>query len=201
MNQDNDIYRTRETLLEKIKNKHDDKSWEEFVFYYRKYIYIICRRMKLNHHDAEEVVQQVLLYSWNKLPEFVYDEKKKFRGWLCQMSVNFVKNFYKRIKNHNNKISKVSETIIPDDPDCTTPDIEKIAEEEWNLYITTMAMMNIKYSFSEKVMDIFEKLIKGGTPTTISEETGIPPNTISVYKKRVTAKLSAEINRLNHEIG
>ena len=58
-------YHTRETLLEKIRNQHDDKSWEDFVFYYKHFIYIICRRMNLAHHDAEEVVQKVLVKVWN----------------------------------------------------------------------------------------------------------------------------------------
>ena len=62
-------------------------------------------------------------------------------------------------------------------------------------------MMNIKGSFSDKVLEIFQKLSRGGTPTSIAEETGIPRNTISVYKKRVTAKLCEEIRRLNHELG
>ena len=73
---------TRVTLLMRVKNQHDDKSWEDFVFYYKKkFIYIICRKMGLNHHDGEEVVQKVLLKLWDKLPEFEYDQGSRFRGW------------------------------------------------------------------------------------------------------------------------
>ena len=200
MAKNDDIYKTRETLLERIRNQYDENSWEDFVFYYKKFIYVICRRMSLNHHDAEEVVQKVLLYSWNKLPEFVYDEKKKFRGWLCQMTMNAVKDFYKSTKRYNNKIENAS--IDQKNEDIfIVPDVEIIAEEEWNAYIANMAMHNIKGSFSDKVLEIFQKLSQGGTPTSLADETGIPRNTISVYKKRVTAKLCDEIRRLNHELG
>ncbi len=42
---------TRETLLIRVKNQHDENSWEDFVFYYKKFIYIICRKMGLNHSN------------------------------------------------------------------------------------------------------------------------------------------------------
>ncbi len=200
MNKHENTYKTRETLLQRIKDKHDDDSWEDFVFYYKKFIYVICRRMNLNHHDAEEIVQKVLLYSWEKLPEFVYDGKKKFRGWLCQLTMNSVKDFYKSTKRYNNKLESASieECVL----DRNAPsDIDIIAEEEWNAYIANMAMHNIKDLFSDKVLEIFQKLSHGSTPTALAEETGIPRNTISVYKKRVTAKLCEEIRRLNQELG
>ena len=101
MDSDDNIYKTRETLLEKIKNKHDEASWEDFVFYYRNFIYILCRRMNVNHHDSEEIVQKVLLISWNKLPEFEYDKKQNFRGWLCQVTKNCVKDFFRFVNRQN----------------------------------------------------------------------------------------------------
>ena len=48
---DDSIYKTRATLLEKIKDKYDEGSWHDFDFYYRNFIYILCRRMNLNHID------------------------------------------------------------------------------------------------------------------------------------------------------
>ena len=73
-------WNTRVTLLEKIRDRHDETSWEDFVYYYKQYIYVVVRGMNLNHHDAEEIVQMVLLKVWDKLPEFNYDsEKGRFR--------------------------------------------------------------------------------------------------------------------------
>ena len=73
--------RTRLTLLEKIRDQHDNDAWADFSFYYRKYIYNITRRMGLNHHDAEEVVQTVIIKSWNKLPEFQWEQYIPELAW------------------------------------------------------------------------------------------------------------------------
>ena len=202
MKDDDNIFSTRETLLEKIKNKHDDESWEDFVFYYKNFIYILCRKMNLNHHDSEEIVQKVLLISWDKLPQFEYDKKQNFRGWLCQVTKNCVKDFYRFVNRQNTKVEKASKDGKTNPlHNVTLPDIDKIAEDEWNTYIASMALMNIKGSFSEKVIDVFLKVSEGKAISEIAEEKGIPPNTVSVYKKRVAAKLCQEIRRLNQELG
>ena len=196
---DENEYVTRETLLAKIKNKHDDESWEDFVYYYKSFIYIICRKMNLNHHDSEEIVQKVLMIAWKKLPDFEYNENQNFRGWLCKVTKDCVKQFFRFTGRQNNKVEMASMNNPAEK--FSEPDIEKIAEEEWKTYIAGMALDNIKDKFSESVIDIFKKLSQGQSRSSVAEEAGLPANTISVYKKRVTAMLCKEIRRLYHELG
>ena len=73
-------WKTRETLLERIKNPLDESSWEDFVRYYQPFIYGVVRGMRIPHHDAEEIVQTILLKAWKKLPDFEYDRARgRFR--------------------------------------------------------------------------------------------------------------------------
>ena len=158
--------------------------------------------MSLNHHDSEEIVQKVLVKVWNTLPSFEYDKRKRFRGWLCQVSGNCVKDFYRHLKRQNNKIEQAAldEGYNPMEK-FSVPDIEELAEKEWETYIANMALNNIRDKFSDKVIEIFLKLSDGSSPKDISEQMNIPANTVSVYKKRITAKLCEEIRRLNIELG
>ena len=85
---------TRVTLIGKAKDQNDDRAWAEFTAYYRKYIYNLVRRIGLNHHDADEVVQITLMKIWNAMPEFQYKpEKGRFRSWICCIAGNAAKNF------------------------------------------------------------------------------------------------------------
>jgi RNA polymerase sigma factor (sigma-70 family) len=80
---------TRATLIQRVRDQRDEKSWREFLGHYEPYIYNMLRRMHLNHHDAEDVAQSVNLKVWEKLPEFDYDARKgRFRSWLCAVAVN-----------------------------------------------------------------------------------------------------------------
>ena len=194
-----DIYKTRVTLLEKLKDQHDDASWEDFVFYYKNFIYILCRRMNLNHHDSEEIVQKVLLVAWKKLPDFEYDEKQNFRGWLCGVTKNCVKDFYRYVDRQNNKIEKAANASV--NKDDKLPDLERIAEEEWKAYIASMALDNIREKFADNVIEVFIKLSEGSSVSGVAQDLDLPPNTVSVYKKRVTTQLCKEIRRLNYDLG
>ena len=170
-----DVLKTRETLLEKIRNKHDDNSWEDFVYYYKNFIYMLCRRMKLAHHDSEEVVQKVLIVIWNKLPEFKYDRKQKFRGWLYRVTRNNVRDFYKHVFRHNAKIDNAAKAFLNEEENLSK--FDEVAEEEWKSYIASMALDNIREKYAENVVEVFLKLSEGGPPASVAKEMNLPPTT------------------------
>jgi RNA polymerase sigma factor (sigma-70 family) len=196
-------WNTRQTLLERIRDKHDESSWEDFVYYYRQYIYVVIRSMNLNHHDAEEIVQLVLLKVWDKLPDFQYDaEKGRFRGWLCRVTGNIVKNYLRSRKSQVNRVEKFQQQS--DDAyleSVSLPEIEKIASREWENYIANMAWRNIESSFTENVRECFLLMTDGALVQDIAAKFEISESSVYVYKKRVQDKLFSEINRLERELG
>ncbi len=196
-------WNTRQTLLEKIRDKHDDASWEDFVFYYRQYIYVVVRGMNMNHHDADEIVQIVLLRVWEKLPSFKYDSQKgRFRGWLCTVTSNIVKNYLRSRKSQLNRIDKLQQKDELDYlNNISLPEIEKIASREWENYIANIAWKNIQGNFAEHVRECFLLMSDEVPVEEIAKKLGISESSVYVYKKRVLDKLFAEINRLENELG
>ncbi|MDD7987187.1 sigma-70 family RNA polymerase sigma factor [Lentisphaera marina] len=192
---------TRHTLLQKICDRHDDKAWEDFVYYYEKYIYLICRRTNLDHHEAQELVQQVMVKLWKKLPEFKVDQNKRFRSWLCQVTRNTVMDHFRVIQRRENRLEKAYDSehwaYYREDSE---PEFEALAEREWENYLVNMALQNLKTKVSEKMSNVFLELQKGKTHKVISEEMGLQLNSVYVYQKRMTAKLKEEVNRLSQEL-
>ena len=186
---------TRLTLLEKIRDRHDEQSWEDFVDTYRPFLYSICRQMNVDHYDAEELTQDVLLKLWEKLPEFQYSKNGRFRGWLCTVTGNTVKNFFRGTQRRNERQKKYCQE------DIDIPEIEKIAEENWKKYAVVRAMENIKPLFPELVIKTFEMLNEGKRRPEVAEALGIPPNRVSIYKERVLRRLTSEIRRIDQEWG
>ncbi|MBN1863369.1 MAG: sigma-70 family RNA polymerase sigma factor [Victivallales bacterium] len=189
---------TRMTLLAKLKDQHNDAAWSDFVYYYRQFIYNIARRMGLGHDDAGEIVQIVLIQSWNKLPDFQYDPGKgRFRGWLCRITGNAVKNY---LRDHINRFVEL-------DPDAhlselmTPPETEKIADEEWRSYVPKLAWKNIEGHFDSNVRQTYAMLAEGKSVAEIAERLGIKHSSVYVYRKRIQDKLRVEVKRLEHELG
>ena len=196
-----DPLHTRHTLLQKICDRHDDKAWEDFVYYYEKYIYLLCRRTNLDHHEAEELVQQVMVKLWKKLPEFKVDKNKRFRSWICQVTRNTVMDHFRLIQRRENRLQKAYDNehwaYYREE---RVADFEELAEKEWENYLVNMALQNIKDKVSEKMYNVFLELQKGKVHKQICEEMGMPLNSIYVYQKRMTSKLKEEIHRLSQEL-
>ena len=92
-----DPYQTRQSLLVRLREQCDEDAWEQFVAHYRHYIYAVIPRMNVEHHDALDVQQEVLLKIWKKIPEYEYrQDKPLFRSWVATVTRNAVLSFIRK---------------------------------------------------------------------------------------------------------
>ena len=193
----NDSPLTRVTLIQRLRVQQDARSWQEFVTHYQGYIHRLARRMGVNHHDAEETVQDVCLSAWKALPTFDYDPGKgRFRGWLWQVTANQVRARW-RSRRREVPLAQGEEASMDDIPDPAGPAAEKWAEEEWRAHVAAVAWRNVSGEFEERTRQVFERLSKGAAPETVASELGLAPSSVYVYKKRIQDRLREEIRRLN----
>jgi RNA polymerase sigma factor (sigma-70 family) len=197
-----EVLKTRETLLTRVRNRDDKKSWEEFVRYYGRYIYNVVRRMNLSHHDAEDIVQTVNLKLWNELPKFRYDATKgRFRSWLCTVAANEARMFLRRKERALRHMDPARrEELRMYLKSVEFPEIERLAEREWAAYVMNLAWRNIRDCFESQVKEAFERVSQGEKPEDVAANLGLSTSSVYVYKKRVQDRLRAEAMRLNREL-
>jgi len=198
----NTEWKTRETLLQKVRRQHDEAAWQDFVRYYGEYIYGIIRRMGVNHHDAEEIRQVVTLKIWKKMPDFDYDATKgRFRGWICTVTGNEVKMFMRRkLRSTPGLTDAQREEIRVCLHGVQQCPVETLAEEEWVSYISGLAWNEIRKLFDAKTCDVFERVSRGENPEAVADALGISKSSVYVYKKRVQDRLVEVMKRLNREL-
>ena len=195
-----DSLHTRQTLIEKVKICRDDQSWEDFVFYYKSYIFAVIQGMNLSNQDAEDLSQRTLLKLWKSLPDFEYRPGVcKFRTWLCTVIRNEVISWIRTTQKRSKRLEQYKEESIP--ATFSLPDIETVAEQEWKTHIGKLAWNNIKGSFTDNVINAFLMFSEGKTTAEIAATLKVETNTVNVYKKRVRAKLLKEIKILDNELG
>ncbi|WDE96173.1 RNA polymerase sigma factor [Lentisphaera profundi] len=197
----NESLNTRFTLLQRLSNQYDEDSWEDFVHYYEKYIFMVCLGCGFSHHDSKEIVQLVMLKLWKKLPDFNYDKNKRFRSWLCRVTRNTALDYFRQQQRQEKYLQKAFESehwaYYRED---SLPEMEAMAEREWQNYIVNIALENLRSKISDKMVEVFLALEAGQSATDIAEDMDLPRNTVYVYQKRMQAKLSEEVRRLSADL-
>lgn len=194
-------YSTRVTLLAKIKDRHDDQSWEDFVYFYRSFIYSIIRKSRLSTAECDDLCQVVLLKLWKALPDFDYDTVKGgFRSWLFRVTQNVVNTELRKQISRREKLEAYDLPEIFTMDSSKDSDIEKIIEQEWRVHVSNLAYENIAPQLSDKARKAFEMFIDEVPVEKIAEELGIKENSVYIYKNRVKEQLKAEIRHLKEQL-
>lgn len=189
-----DTYLTRNTLLKRLKGLNDELAWDEFVFYYRDFIFSIINKLGVLDGDCDDLSQQVMLKIWSSIESFSYTQKPgSFRNWIYTITKNAVMNYFK----HNKLVNKHHEQIeITDRHTVFKPEIDQLITDEWENYITGLAFENISKKVSEQTIEVFLSSLRGEAVTETATRLGIEENSVYIYKNRVKKKLVAEIKNL-----
>lgn len=196
-----DQYRTRQTLILRMKEDQDERSWEEFLHFYRPYVCTVIRNMKISEHDADDIVQQVMVKVWKNIGEIDANPNKRFRTWLSRVTKNCVKDFIRTRVRDAKRLEKVQkdETLMYLNA-IRVPDLERIAEREWGLYLFKLAMDRVEGLFTGKAIQVFKLSLEGLDVVHIAEKMNLKENSVYRLKNRVKERVAQEIERLRSEL-
>ena len=197
-----DHYVTRYTLLQRAPDQKDAHAWEEFIDFYKNYIYVIIRSMNMRHHDTEDLMQQVSIKLWKNLPQYVYTPgKAKFRGWVSTVTRNEVLMFIRKQKNLAAKMERLERDATLNYLEAIRlPELEQIAEREWQIFVTNTALKTIEIHFSEAAIKAFKLANKGMKVSDIAQELDVKDDSVYKYISRVKARFITEIQKLKDEL-
>src|SRR5437667_8025422 len=83
----NELIQTRWTLINRLKNWNDQESWREFFDTYWKLIYSAACKAGLNHEEAQDVVQAVVISVCKNIKPFKADPAAgSFKSWLMKLT-------------------------------------------------------------------------------------------------------------------
>ena len=159
--QGDELIPTRLSLLERLKDAEDHKSWQEFFTTYGGFIYAAAVKCGLTRTEAQETVQETVIAVAKKIPEFTYDPKLgSFKGWLMRLT-------HWRIKDQLRKRQRDGAIIHPPDTSTGTSlidrmadpqisDLEKMWDDEWQQHVLERALSRVKAQVSPKHYQIFD---------------------------------------------
>lgn len=186
----------------RAKNQDDEAAWEEFLAYYRDFIYMVLHQMNLYSVDVDDLTQEILIKIWKNLPNHIYDkDRARFRTWLSRLIRNQVLDHIRATQRRTRKHAAVAEDeTVGRLPTITEPDVERIIQKEWEVHIVQLALNNISSLFSERAIEAFSMSIDGTSTAQIAEHLDVKPNSVIKLKNRVKERLIIEIQHLRNEL-
>ncbi len=182
---------TRPSLLIRLRQEGDDRSWREFDAAYSDLIVRYGRRCGLQLADAEEVRQVVLAKLSRSLRSFEYDPRRgRFRDYLRQCVRNAIASFSSR---HNLPLTPVSideatQAVAADEPD-------RAWDEEWVQHHYRRALQALRATTDTKTLVIFDELLRGADVAALAERFATTEANIRKIKQRMRERLEQTIRR------
>ena len=183
---------TSVSLLRRLNSQQHEIAWERFVELYAPLIFHWGKGHGLTPTDAAELVQEVLTVLVAKLPEFQYDPKRRFRGWLRTVTVNKANDFHRR--NAARPDSGHEETVLSV---AVASNVDLFGEAEYRQFLVRRALELMQTDFQEQTWRAcWLHVVDGRSAADVAKELGISPNAVRVAKCRVLRRLREELQGL-----
>ena len=136
-----EVIPTRSSLLRRLKNPHDHASWQEFYDTYWNFLCGIAIKCGMRPDEAEDVVQQTLIYASQHMKDFKYDPSRSFKAWLrTNLKWRIADQFHNRLpvssgsprsETEINRTATIERIANPDG----SYDLDKKWEEVWQEHV------------------------------------------------------------------
>ena len=162
------IHTTSPTLLERLRDAPDEKTWHWLIRLYTPLLFYWARRSGESEHDAADLVQEVFVALVQTVPTFDYNRNGKFRSWLRTLTLNKLRD-RKRRQAREEKALAQRETP-PDAPDIA----EAFWETEYQKELTRRALELMQAEFAPATWKAcWETVVEGRTEAEVALELGI----------------------------
>ena len=205
---------TRRSLIEKLGDWEDQKTWDEFYQTYWRLIYSVSLKSGLGSDEAFDVVQETVLSvakQWKKGQKYDPD-KGSFKTWLMNITRWRIADQFRK-KNRNPAAQNQSGGTPDGDGDfrntATIERLEDAAESElldrlweleWKANLSKVAIDRVKKQVSPKQFQIFDAyVVKGWEAERVIKELGVSSSQVYLAKHRVGGLVKKEIARLQDE--
>ena len=202
-----ELLRTRATLLGRLKDWKDESSWEQFFDTYWGLIYGIARQAGLSDAEAQDVVQETMSGVAKHMPTFEYNPALgSFKAWLLNLTRwRIVDQQRKRtpagnpdtVTNTGGTATASLDRLI----DPATPSLDTAWEAEWEKNLLNVALTRVKQKIDPQKFQIFDFYVRKEWPAEkVAAAFGSSVDQVYLIKHRMTEMLKEEVKRLEKEL-
>ncbi len=185
------MFVTPASLLYRLRQPEDVTAWVRFVDLYTPLMFHWAQKLGQQESDCADLVQDVFLILWRKLPEFKYDSEKSFHAWLKTIFLN-------RYRSRMRKRSSATMNSPSSDEDFSIADFsDRLADDDDTRYLIRQAFRLIEAEFSVQQQQVFRNyVLQEQPPDQVSKEFGISLGTVYGIKSKILSRLRQELQQI-----
>jgi RNA polymerase sigma-70 factor (ECF subfamily) len=184
------MHDTPVSLLEQLRYPSDDRAWGRFVELYTPFMVRCIGPLGLQESDRADLLQDVFVTLYRKLPEFTYDGAKSFRGWLRTILLNHWRDaLRKRGRQPGNGAAL--------DQHPASDGVAEFDEREYRHYLVNRALQLMRADFQPTTWQAcWENVVNDRPATAVAAQLGISVDAVYAATYRVLRRLRQELDGL-----
>lgn len=192
---------TRYTLLSRLQDWDDEKSWKEFFDTYWRLIYSVALKSGLTETEAQDVVQETIICVAKDIHKFQRDRKfGSFKGWLRNLTrwriADELRKRGRREADPEN-LAYAQPVRLEDIPAPEDTGMEAVWEEEWQTNLLHAALERVRRRVKEEHYQMFDLYVLKRWPVTrVARSLGVNVGQVYLAKHRVSALVKKEMRGL-----
>jgi RNA polymerase sigma-70 factor (ECF subfamily) len=214
---------TRWSLIGRLKDMDDQQSWQEFFDGYWKLIYSVALKAGLSDAEAQDVVQETVIFVAKKMPEFKADPVAgSFKSWLLTLTRwRIIDQARKRQAkpglnpDGGQEFPPNAQTGIPalqhgDDSARTSTvdripdpalDLEAVWNEEWENNLLVAAAERVKRQVDPEQFQLFDfHVLKQWPAKKVARKLGVNLSQVYFAKYKISKLMKKEIKKLEAQM-
>lgn len=198
--------KTRKSLIARLENWEDQRTWDEFYQTYWRLIYAVAIKAGLRQDEAFDCVQETILSIAKQSKKNLYDpEQGSFKTWLMNMTRWRINDQFRKRKKDtammggdwdNDRKTAVIDRV--EDPDGDI--LSRLWNVEWKKNIADAALAKVKAQVSPKQYQIFDcYVVKQWEAKQVQRKLNVSMAQVYLAKHRVGAVLKKELAKLEQD--
>ncbi len=186
---------TRPSLLRSLRGDAPGESpWREFFERYAPAVFRVARMKGLDAHDAEDVVQQVMLAIAGHIGGFDYDRDcGRFRHWVRTIANNKIRDRYRRLA------AALPQAALDPAYECVDqqPTLDELWEREWKVQEILHCLDQVAVEFTPKRVEAFRLyVIEGLSAEETARHLDMTRGHVYVTRTEILGRIRERIQRL-----
>ena len=186
---------TRSSLLVRVKDRSDTRSWKEFYDLYAPLLYHYARGRGLSGDDSREVRDRSMAVVFERIGKFQYDrERGRFKGWLRRIVDSRIADMFRKKRARRLESATLRSLADP------SPSPEELWERKWKHRHLRYCVREVRDLVSVSSYEVFNLVVFEDRPVEeVCKRLGINRNQVYKAKARVLRRVREKLEALGLE--